>query len=53
MQLQSYMAFLWIYIHEVKAEPDLEDIPDSFLMATITLGKSEITSLLKKAGITH
>lgn len=53
MKLQGYMAFLWIYIHKVKAEPDLEDIPDSFLMAIIMLGKTEITSLLIKADITH
>lgn len=53
MQLEGYMAFLWICIHEVKAEPDFEDIPDSFLMATITLGGSEITSLLVKAEVTH
>lgn len=53
MQLQGYMAFLWIWIHEVKAEPDFEDIPDSFLMAAIMLGKSEMISLLMKADTSH
>lgn len=53
MQLQGYMIFFWICILEVKAEPDFEDIPDSFLMATITLSESEITSLLMKAEVTH
>lgn len=52
-QVQGYMAFLWVWINEVNAEPDFEDIPDSFLRAAITFGKSEMTSLLMKADTSH
>lgn len=54
MQFQGYKAFLWICICEVKAEPDFEGVPGSFLMlAAITLGEGGVTSLLLKAEVTH
>lgn len=54
MQFQGYMAFPWTCICEVKAEPDFEGVPGSFLMlATIMLGKGGVTSLLLKAEVTH
>lgn len=54
MQFQGYVAFVWISVHEVKAEPDFEALPGSFLMsATITFSESGGTSLLLKAEVTH
>ena len=54
MQFQGYMAFLWICICEVRAEPDFEDVPGSFLMSQLShSARVELPPCYWKAEVTH